>query len=195
MGVSFRTIDNVVPKGLCGSGIVDVIAEMLKVGIIDKMGLIEPEACSPRLRINKDGESEFVVVQGRDSSGDVVVTQKDIGAIQLAKAAVYTAISILMQEMKVEPQQINRVYIAGAFGTYVNPANARTIGMIPAFPLNIVTSVGNTATAGARMALVSSKHRMMCEKISKRVEYIELATHPSFHPVFMESLCFPPTAN
>jgi uncharacterized 2Fe-2S/4Fe-4S cluster protein (DUF4445 family) len=186
--VSFKTIGNTVPRGLCGSGIVDIIAEMLKTGIIDTMGTMTHEAQTPRLRINRDGQPEFVVAQ---TPHDVVVTQKDVAAIQLAKGAIQAGIAILMEEMKIKSEDISRVYIAGAFGAYINPASARAIGIVPPVPLNIVTGVGNAASTGATMALVSSKSRKMCEEISNRVEYIELAAHPRFQPVFMESLRFP----
>jgi uncharacterized 2Fe-2S/4Fe-4S cluster protein (DUF4445 family) len=187
--VSFRTIDNVEPRGLCGSGIVDIIAEMLKAGIIDERGTIKREADSPRVRINEEGEREFVVVQA--SPIDIVVTQADVREIQLAKGAIRTGITILMQKMGVTPEQIKRVYIAGAFGTYIDPASAKAIGMIPDIPLNIVTSVGNAAGTGARMVLVSSKAGKVSKKISDSVEYVELAAHPNFHSVFIESLRFP----
>jgi len=191
LNVSFRTIGNVEPKGLCGSGIVDVIAEMLKVGIIDEKGAFIHKAGSSRVRINENGEREFVVVQaGEKGSKDIVVTQKDIRQIQLAKAAIRSGISILMHEMDIRPEQIKRVYIAGAFGTYINPASARVIGMIPPVPLNIVRSVGNAAGTGAKIALISGKARKTCEKISECVKYIELAAHPNFHSFFMEYLNF-----
>jgi uncharacterized 2Fe-2S/4Fe-4S cluster protein (DUF4445 family) len=192
LDTSFRTIDNVEPKGFCGSGIVDMIAEMLKAEIIDEKGTIKRETDSQRIRINKEGEREFVVVQsGEASPEDVVVAQGDIREIQLAKGAIRTGVSILMQEMDIKPEQIKHVYIAGAFGTYINPSSAKVIGMIPNVPLNIVTSVGNAAGTGARMALVSSRARRICEKISNSVEYVELAAHPDFQSVFMESLRFP----
>lgn len=190
--VSFRTIDNVEPRGLCGSGIVDTVAEMLKAGIIDENGAINREADSPRIRLSNEGEWEFVVVQlGEADPKEVVVTQGDIREIQLAKGAIRTGVSILMQEMDVKPEQVKHVYIAGAFGTYITPSSAKVIGMIPDTPLNIVTSVGNAAGTGARMALVLSKARRICEKISNVVEYIELAAHSDFHSIFIESLRFP----
>jgi uncharacterized 2Fe-2S/4Fe-4S cluster protein (DUF4445 family) len=190
--VSFRTIDNAKPRGLCGSGIVDIISEMLKAGIIDEKGTIKYEANSSSVRINRDGEREFVAVQtGERSSIDIVVTQGDVREIQLAKGAISAGISILMEEMKVKPKQIKRVYIAGAFGNHISPASANAIGMIPDIPQNFVTCIGNAAGTGARMALISRKARKNCEKISKSVEYVELATHPNFHSTFIEALRFP----
>jgi uncharacterized 2Fe-2S/4Fe-4S cluster protein (DUF4445 family) len=189
--VSFRTIDDVEAKGLCGSGIIDLVAEMLKAGIIDEKGTITHEADSSKVRVNANGEREFVVAQaGEKSSQDIVITQGDIREIQLAKGAIRTGISILMQKMGIQMEHVKRVYIAGAFGTYINPSSARAIGMIPYIPLNIIRVVGNAAGTGARMALVSSRARSICEKISNSVEYVELAAHPDFQSIFMESLRF-----
>ncbi|KPV61611.1 MAG: hypothetical protein AOA65_2209 [Candidatus Bathyarchaeota archaeon BA1] len=188
--VSLQTIDDAEPKGLCGSGIVDIVAEMLKGEVIDERGIIEAD--SSRVGINKDGEREFVVVQaGKAGPADIVVTQGDIREIQLAKGAIRAGVSILMQKMGLQPEQIKHLYIAGAFGTYINPASARVIGMIPNVPLNIVSSVGNAAGTGARMALILSKARKMCEKISNGVEYVELAAHPTFIPSLSNPFAFP----
>jgi len=189
---SFRTIDDAKPKGLCGSGIVDVVAEMLKAGIIDESGAIQPVAFSPYVRVDEKGRREFVVAREEDTQvEDIVVTQGDVREIQLAKAAIRTGISILVQEMDIVPESIKRVYIAGAFGTYINPASAKTIGMIPDVPFQTILSVGNAAGSGARMALLSGHIRKVSEKISKNAEYVELATHPKFQSVFIESLRFP----
>jgi len=190
--VRFRTIDNAEPRGLCGSGVVDIVAEMLKAKIVDSEGAIRHDANSSRIRVNDHGQLEFVIVQeGKTGPRDIVVTQRDIREIQLAKAAIRTGISILMQEIDIRLDQIAHMYIAGAFGTYIDPASARLIGMIPYVPLSIIMSVGNAAGMGARMALMSSKARSMCEKISHNVEYVELAAHSDFRSTFMESLRFP----
>jgi uncharacterized 2Fe-2S/4Fe-4S cluster protein (DUF4445 family) len=189
--VSFSTVDNDLAKGICGSGILDCIAEMLKAGVINTKGLIQRDPWLPGVRKNKDGETEFVIVPAGKATRDIVVTQGDIGTIQLAKGAIYAGILILMQEMKIKPGELKHVYIAGAFGSHINPINARAIGLLPDVPLQTIRSVGNTALTGAKMALVSKKARRTCEKISDKVEYIELAAHPDFHSVFIESLRFP----
>jgi uncharacterized 2Fe-2S/4Fe-4S cluster protein (DUF4445 family) len=189
--VFLRTIDDVEPKGLCGSGIVDVIAEILRVGILNKEGTMQLEG-SHNVRMNDDGEKEFVVVRtGEGSPRDIVVTQKDIREIQLAKGAIRTGIDILMQEMDVEPERIKRVHLAGAFGTYIDSASAKAIGMIPNFSPTIITSIGNAAGTGARMALISDKARETCKLIARNVEYVELGVHPDFQSVFIRSLNFP----
>jgi uncharacterized 2Fe-2S/4Fe-4S cluster protein (DUF4445 family) len=192
LDVLLKTIEDVEPKGLCGSGIVDAVAEMLKAGIISKEGTIRLGIESPRVRKNDSGEREFVIRAGKGGTRDIVITQRDVREIQLAKGAIRTGIDILMQEMGVEPEQIERVYLAGAFGTYINSASAKAIGMIPDFPQTIITSVGNAAGTGARMALISGRAREMCAEISKNVEYVELGVHPDFQSVFIRSLNFPP---
>ena len=192
LDVFLRTIDGVEAKGLCGSGIVDAVAEILRVGIMNKEGTMRLEEGSPNVRVNDAGEKEFVVVRaGEGSPRDIVVTQRDIREIQLAKGAIRTGIDILMQEMGVEPEQIKRVYLAGAFGTYIDSASAMAIGMIPNFSPTIITSIGNAAGTGARMALISGRARETCETISGNVEYIELGVHPDFQSVFIRSLDFP----
>ncbi len=191
MEVSYRTIDNAEPKGLSGSGILSCIAEMIKAGIIDTKGSLKVESNSSRLRTNKNGELEFLISKAGKYSGDIVITQRDIGAVQLAKAAICAGITILMEEMKVKPEQLKHIYIAGAFGNHINADNAITLGMIPAVPVKIVTGVGNAAITGAKMALLSIKARERCEKISNSTGYIELADHPRFGSIYMESLAFP----
>ena len=189
--VTYETIDHAPPKGICGSGILDCIAGMLKAGVINRKGLIQREPPLPGVRRNQDGETEFVIARAGRESRDIVVTQGDIGTIQLAKGAIYAGVSILMREMKIQPPDLKQVYIAGAFGSHLDPASALAIGMLPDVPPGIIKSAGNTAVAGAKMALISRKARKTCERISARAEYIELATHPDFHSVFLEALRFP----
>ena len=192
LDVFLRTIDDVEPRGLCGSGIVDAIAEMLRVGIINKEGTMRLVEGSHIVKVNDADEKEFVIVKAEGGSHrDIVVSQKDVREIQLAKGAIRAGIDILMQEMGVEPEQIKRVYLAGAFGTYIDSASARAIGMIPNFSPTIITSIGNAAGTGARMALISSLARETCEVISRNVEYVELGVHPDFQSIFIRSLNFP----
>lgn len=189
--VSFQTIGHVPPRGLCGSAVIDVVAEMLRAGIVDKRGAIRPRIATSRVRTNDQGEQEFVVVQRNgENRKELVLTQRDVREIQLAKGAIFTGTSILMQEMDVKPDNISRVFIAGAFGTFINPMNAMAIRMIPSISHNKISNVGNAAGTGARMALVSSKARRICEGISDKVRHVELAAHPDFQSTFIESLNF-----
>jgi len=190
--VTYRTIEDAKPRGLCGSAIVDVVAEMLKVGVIDRSGKINTKLETARLRL-KDNMPELVIAWGNETEGgeDIVITQRDVREIQLAKAAIYTGARILMNKMRVTAADIQHVFIAGAFGTYVDPRSAKVIGMYPDVPLDRVKFVGNAAGSGARMALTSVKARRLAEEIRAKVEYLELGADPEFEGEFTKALFFP----
>jgi uncharacterized 2Fe-2S/4Fe-4S cluster protein (DUF4445 family) len=190
--VKYKTIDDTKPCGICGSAIVDIPAEMLKAGIIDVTGKMNKDLNSPRLR-DKEGALEFVLAWKDETStgGDIVITQRDLREIQLAKAAMHTGAATLMKEARVTEKDIDVVFIAGAFGSYIDPEKARIIGMYPEIPLKKVKVVGNAAGTGARMALVSKTARKTAEEISKKVKYIELANEPNFQNELMNSNYIP----
>jgi len=144
------------------------------------------------LRLEKK-PAEFVIAWNDETSIDseIVVTQEDIREVQLAKAAIYTGAYMLMRQMKVQLDDIQRIFLAGAFGTYVDPNSARTIGMYPDVPLNKVRFVGNTAGSGARMALLSVAARKKAEDIAKHVEYLELGAEPDFQNEFVKATYLP----
>lgn len=119
------------------------------------------------------------------------MTQRDIGEVQLAKAAICTGIAILSRELNVAPQEIRHIYLAGAFGAHINPASAKTLGLIPSVSLDSIRTVGNAAIIGAKMVLASGAQRQLGEKIANKIKYVELAFHPNFHTLFIESLKFP----
>ncbi|MEM2679779.1 MAG: ASKHA domain-containing protein [Candidatus Bathyarchaeia archaeon] len=188
----YKTVDNEKPKGICGSGIIDAIAEMLKAKIIDFNGRIKTEIKHPRIR-RRNSTIEYVIAWREEAAidKDITITQKDIFEIQLAKAAIYTGISILMKKFNVKPEDLSKVFIAGAFGLYLNPENAKTIGMIPDIPLDKIIFAGNTAGSGARMALISKDVREKADKLVNEINYIELAAEPSFEHEFASALYFP----
>jgi len=188
----YRTIGDEKPHGLCGSAIVDAVAEMLKTGLIDSSGRFNRRIETPRLR--KNGNSfEFVIAWKDETSNayDIVVTQNDIREVQLAKAAIYTGTSILMKHMRVQPKDIQRIYLAGAFGNYVDPQNAKIIGMYPDVPLERVRFVGNTAGSGARMTLLSVKAREKAGELAKKINYVELGADPNFQDEFLKATYLP----
>jgi uncharacterized 2Fe-2S/4Fe-4S cluster protein (DUF4445 family) len=191
--VDYQTIGNVKPRGLCGSAIVDALAEMLKAGVVDKSGRIDLKLDSPRIRVGGDGVPEFVIAWEEETSigGDITVTQKDIRELQLAKAAIFAGITILMKKKKVNKEDLASVIIAGAFGSHINPESARTIGMLPGVPLERVRSVGNAAGSGARMALMSKKVRELAREVSKKVKYVELAADAEFQREFLSAMYLP----
>jgi len=189
--VEYSTIGNVKPSGLCGSAIVDAVAQFLKTGIIAPEGNFQGLE-TERFRRNEN-KPEFVIAWRNESStgDDIVVTQGDVREVQLAKAAIYTGATILMKRMKVDFRDIKKVFIAGAFGNYVDPQSARTIGMFPDVPIQNVQFVGNTAGSGARMALLSTQMRRVAEEVARRIEYIELGADPDFHKEFLNATYFP----
>lgn len=191
LDVQYETIDNVKPCGICGSGIVDITAEMLKAGIVNVMGAFNKHLHSPRLR--SEGELEFVIVRRKETSTgqDITITQKDIREIQSAKAAIHTGALTLMKKRNVTERDIDAVLIAGAFGSYIDPINARIIGMYPEIKLKKVKVVGNAAGTGARMVLASKKARSQAEEVSREIKYVELATESDFQADFCNSLCMP----
>ena len=186
LDVSVQTIGNVEPVGLCGSGVIDLIAEMLKARILSQNGAIQSRQNSPRFRVNDQNIREFVIREGNDSHLSLVITQKDIRKIQLAKAAIRTGIEILLDEMHVSIDEVNQCLFAGAFGTYLNSENAKTIGMIPNFSSTTIRSVGNAACAGAKAALISTYARKASVRIARNVQYIELSRHSNFQSLFLE---------
>ncbi|NVM54154.1 MAG: DUF4445 domain-containing protein [Candidatus Helarchaeota archaeon] len=188
----YQTIDNTSPRGICGSGIVDIVAEMLKVGIMNLTGKMNKSIKSNKLRYGSDGY-EFVLVEANETSigNDITITQRDIRQLTLAKAAMHTGCVILMDELGVNEADIDKVFIAGAFGNYIDVKNARIIGMYPEITLSKVEIVGNAAGTGARMALLSKKMRTIAETISQQVKYVELAVKENFQNVYLNSTYFP----
>ena len=182
--VQYETIDGVKPKGLCGSAMIDIVAEMLKNGIIDSQGRFNFQMDTRRL--SKKG---FVVAwEDETATGHrIAVTQKDIREIQLAKAAIFTGCSILMKRKKLRQEDLDRLLIAGAFGNYIDPESALAIGLLPPVGIDRVVPVGNAAGEGAKKMLLSSKMRGLIEQIVSDVNYLELATQEGFAEVFAKS--------
>jgi uncharacterized 2Fe-2S/4Fe-4S cluster protein (DUF4445 family) len=190
--VKYRTIEDEKPRGLCGSAIVDIVAELLKAGIIDHSGKFSTETKTPRLRMGEKF-AEFVVSWKDEAAvgSDIVMTQADIREVQLAKAAIYTGASILMKHMKIAPQDIKKIFLAGAFGNYIDPQSARVIGMYPDVPLERVQFVGNTAGSGARMTLLSVDVRKKTKDIANQIKYLELGADPNFQNEFFKATYLP----
>jgi len=161
---------------------------MLKAGVMDTRGKLNTEIDSDRIR-----KTEFVVAWERETGidSDIVITQRDIRELQSAKAAMRAGAEILMNKKGIKEEDIDVFYIAGAFGSYVEPGNARTIGMYPEVGLKRVKIVGNAAGAGAKLALISTDERACAEEIAKKVRYVELAAEPDFTRYYMLSLYFP----
>ncbi|MEW8959329.1 MAG: ASKHA domain-containing protein [Moorella sp. (in: firmicutes)] len=190
--VYYETIGGAPPLGICGSGILDVVAELYRTGVINASGRLDLK--HPRVRRPAGGgPAEFLLVPAEETGidGDVVVTQKDIGEIQLAKAAIASGTLLLLEAAGLTVEDLEEVVVAGAFGTHLKVESAVAIGMFPKLPLRAFRQVGNAAGTGARLSLISMSERRRGERIAREVGYIELMTRPSFQDVFMKSLLLP----
>lgn len=189
--IFYETIDKKAPIGLCGSGILDAIAEMVKVGILDSSGRFNISVCPHRIRM-KDGVKEFMLVSSEKTNigKDITISQKDVREIQKAKAAIASGIKLLLKKAGIKSSKLEAIYIAGAFGTYIDTSSAIRIGMIPKIPLSKIHQVGNAAGTGARMCLISNKMKKVAEDVSNKVNYVELASELEFQKYFIGSLSF-----
>jgi len=179
-------------KGICGSGIIDLFAELYITGIILKSGAFSENQISNRFRRNPDNnQHEFVIAWKEETSigKDVVITQKDVRQIQLAKGALYCGCKLMMRRLGVE--KVDRVKIAGAFGTNVDREKALAMGLFPDCEIEKITSVGNAAGDGSRAALLNRNKREEAGWVSKNVEYIELTVEKNFQEQFMEAMQIP----
>ncbi len=198
--ITYRVIKDGKVRGICGSGLIDLIAEMLKLGLIDKTGrLINKETCDLKIseeirdRIIKDKKgNKFLLVKGKETENGkpIYLTQRDIREVQLAKAAIFAGIKILLKEVNIPQEDIQKILLAGAFGNFIDKKSAIRIGLIPYLPLEKIESVGNVAGRGAEITLLSEKTRKICEKISKDIKYIELSSRTDFQEEFVEAMFF-----
>lgn len=177
-------------KGICGSGIIDVVAEMAKTGIIKSTGNFNKNLENSLVRKNEKGQWEYVVALAADTESgmDITVSQKDIRAVQLAKAALYAGAKLLMQKCGVE--KLEKVILAGAFGSYIDKANALYIGLLPPCELSAIEVVGNAAGEGARLALLDIDKRGEAKWIAENIEFVEAATDGEFQEEFMNGMSF-----
>lgn len=183
-------LDEVGAKGICGSGIIDAIPQLFLAGIIDKSGRFGKDVVTPRLREN-DGGPEFVIAWAHETSigEDIVICQDDVRAVQLAKGAMYAGAQIMMRTLGVS--RLDKVILAGAFGSYIDKISAGILGLFPDCDLETIYSVGNAAGDGARMALLNLDKRKEADEIARRVEYIELTLAPDFSKVFAKAMWIP----
>lgn len=191
-GISYTTIGGADPIGICGTGIVDGIAQLLEIGIVDETGRLDdewepstPEQSSLAQNITEvDNMNAFVI------SGDIAITQKDIRELQNAKGAIAAGINVLVKQSGISFENIKNVYLAGGFGTYINVDSALKIGLIPSQLRGKIQSVGNAAGQGAIESLLSLKCLLDAEKISKKIKYIELSSSKDFNDYYMNCMMF-----
>jgi uncharacterized 2Fe-2S/4Fe-4S cluster protein (DUF4445 family) len=196
----YQVIGNVEPRGLCGSGLVDLVAVLLERSIIDQGGLMQPpqggsgDTLSARVIKRDKGIYDFLVAATEESFSQkpIYFSQKDVRELQLAKAAVAAGIQILMDQMGVGIRDIDLVYVAGAFGNYIHPQSALRIGLIPKVDPKIIHAIGNAASTGASMVLLAKGYWKLANELANSLEHVELSTRPDFNEYFIENLNFPP---
>jgi uncharacterized 2Fe-2S/4Fe-4S cluster protein (DUF4445 family) len=189
------------PRSICGSGLVDAVAVLLELGIVDVSGRFlereslegsQPQRIVSRL-IEVDGQPAFCLVSdARDGHPLVVLTQKDVREFQLAKGAIRAGITLLLNKAGLDESRLDRILLAGAFGTYIRPPSAIRVGLLPNIPLDRLQSVGNAAASGAEMILLSQACRRTAQALAGRIQYIEIANEPSFADVFAEAMLLNP---
>jgi len=187
--VEVETIDGAPAVGICGSGVLDAVAQLYLAGVLTAGGRMLKD--HPRIRLT-NGQPAFVLANEQETGGaPVVFTQQDVRAVQLAKGAIRAGISILLEEAALEAGEIGQFVIAGAFGAYIDLESAIAIGMLPALPLERFAQVGNAASIGAKLALVSYPHRATAQSIAASSRYLELSSSSRFNNVFVRSIGFP----
>ena len=194
--VEYQTIGGAPPVGLCGSGILDAVAQLYLAGVLNARGRMGDH---PRVRGVK-GQREFVLVSegemaewgwqaGQEGRPAITITQHDVRELQLAKGAIRTGIQVLLEATGRAAPEIEQVIIAGAFGSYIDVDSAIAIGMFPPLPPGCFRQVGNAAGMGAKLALISQNQRVAAQRIANRVRYIELTTAPHFTQTFIDATC------
>lgn len=179
-----------IPLGICGSGILDAVAQMAVVGILEKNGHFSKKLQSKRIRTNADGKSEYVLYFAENSKEhDIVVTAKDVRAVQLAKSALYTGAKILMQRAGAE--KADEIILAGAFGSFINRVSALQIGMFPDCIPDKISISGNAAGVGARYALLNTEKRIEAAWIAEHVKFVETAADAQFQYMFSDAMWIP----
>ncbi|HEX6149978.1 ASKHA domain-containing protein [Nocardioides sp.] len=199
-GVTLGVIGDVEPRGLCGSGLVDAVSELVRTGLLDSSGRFVPEhvaaekvpALAPRLtRVGE--ERVFLLHQptpDTPAAECVYLSQRDVRELQFAKAAISTGWSLLLEELGLEQRDVQQVLLAGSFGSYLSPAAAVRIGLVPTLPVLRIVAAGNVAGEGAKMALLSVRERAGAAALLEEVKYVELSDRPDFNDAFVEQLAF-----
>jgi len=191
--IDFDVIGNCPPHSICGSGLIDAVAVLLNLGIIDRSGrFISPEKLGDKLP--RKILSRIVEEKGQPAfrlADEVVLTQQDIREVQLAKAAIRAGIKLLQKKIGLKDDCLKQILLAGAFGNYIRRESALRIGLLPDVPLERIHFVGNAASSGAQMLLINSRLRELARELAHKIEYIEIAHEEEFESVFTDSMSFP----
>jgi len=189
--LKLETIGDRAPKGICGSGLIDLGGELRKAGLINEAGNLQKQVNAPiseRICRGAKGYPRFLVKAGRKP---IYLTQEDVRELQLAKGAIRSGVDITLRELGATPNEVSAVYLAGAFGSYVRRENVLRIGMLPDFPLEKIKPVGNTAGQGAKLCLLNYGKWEEIQELAGQVEYFELSYRKDFNRVFVENMRFP----
>ena len=197
-GVTLQVIGEVEPQGMCGSGLVDAVAELAKIGVLDQSGRFiskeELEKNFPKLSdrlIDLESTEKAFILHGDKNDPLVYLTQRDVRELQFAKASIATGWRLLMEQLELKDDDIQQVLLAGSFGSYLSPASAIQIGLVPKIPVMRIVSAGNVAGEGAKMVLLSQPERNGATTLLNEVSYVELSDRKDFNDKFVEQLSFP----
>ncbi len=195
--VRYKTVGEKPPRGICGSGLLDTMAELFRTGILNRSGVLQEGPAGlagKRLREGEDGP-EFLLVEKLETSTerDIVITQPDIDNLMRSKAAVYAAISLLMEATQITPEKLDHIFLAGGFGTFLDVKKVVLIGMLPDVPAEKIYFAGNTSIAGAKLALLSTRALEAIYKAAGRMTYVDLMTNPKFMDEFVAANFLPHT--
>ena len=201
-GLELQVIGDVPPIGLCGSGLLDVVAQLRLSGLMLPSGrfvkaeeateLVSPELAH-RIITDEEGRRSFVLAWPEESGSGkpIVLTQRDVRELQFAKGSIAGGIDVVMQELGVDADELVEIFLAGSFGSYINPQSARIIGLVPPVPVERIKAVGNAAGEGAKIALLSFRERQVARSLPQIVEYHELSGRGDFNDSFLAVLQFP----
>ncbi len=199
--VTLQVIGDVAPLGLCGSGLVDAVAELVKVGLLDASGRFVTDEVAATLaptlapRLTSIGQERVFVLHSPTPEAPpqdcVYLSQRDVRELQFAKGAIATGWALLLEELGVAPRDVQQVLLAGSFGSYLSAASAVRIGLVPKLPVLRIVSAGNVAGEGAKMALLSSRERAGATALLEEVRYVELSDRSDFNDRFIDHLSFP----
>jgi uncharacterized 2Fe-2S/4Fe-4S cluster protein (DUF4445 family) len=194
-------IGDVTPRGLCGSGLVDAVAELVRLRLLDASGRFVTDEVAKELapalvdRLTFIGQERVFVLHREEPDSDpaesVVLSQRDVRELQFAKAAISTGWTLLMEELGLEHGDLQQVLLAGSFGSYLSAASAVRIGLVPKLPVLRIVAAGNVAGEGAKMALLSIRERAGALALLEEVKYVELSDRPDFNDRFVDLLAFP----
>jgi uncharacterized 2Fe-2S/4Fe-4S cluster protein (DUF4445 family) len=192
--IEARTIDDRPPVGICGSGMIDLAAQLFRNGMIDSRGKLVPDACGEWM-VEKNGIPQLIVIPSHDSGGrrDLVIGQPDLDSLIRSKAAMHTILETLTESVGLTFNEISKIYVAGTFGAVIDPVSAITIGMLPDLPLDTFEVIGNSSLEGARMALLDREVPPRVDRIRDSITYLELNVNQAFMNRFSAAKFLPHT--